>query len=353
MISINGLIGNEKGQYSLVKLIEDIKKEPINGKIEIQINSPGGDGELAFQMYDYLKSLNRHIVTECIGNCSSAASILFLSGDYRIAGCPIMIHNPWVELSGDSAALKEASDWIGKFENRIEKFYEEHTHLDANTLSSLMKNETYMSPRQAVTFGFANQSRNIAKALINNNIKKTSEMGKEKKSFKEKLVEWLLADESEVKLMELISAAGETISFGKDSGEPAVGDAANPDGTYVMPDGSTIVILNGVVTDITPATPNNTELEQLKAENLNLKNQISQLNEKVAKAETNGKTQEEIAQLNAIKMAGGTDWLANQCSHYRPAQRKAQANMKEVNNEDGIGGNAAKALAKLREKRFN
>ena len=113
MITIKGIIGNEKGQYSLAKLIAAVKKEPA-GRLHVVINSEGGDGDLAFDMYEYLHGLGRPITTECCGICASAASILFLAGDKRIAGCPIMIHNPWMETAGDSEQLREASEWIGK-----------------------------------------------------------------------------------------------------------------------------------------------------------------------------------------------------------------------------------------------
>jgi len=144
MITIHGIIGAEQGEYSLVNLIADVKKEAENQPVSILINSPGGGLDAAFAMYDYLRGLGRQVVTESVGQCASAASVLFLAGDRRIAGCPIMIHNPWLEAKGDASALEEASRWIAEFEKRCEKFYAEKTGISAETLSSLMKAETYL-----------------------------------------------------------------------------------------------------------------------------------------------------------------------------------------------------------------
>lgn len=322
MININGIIGSENGQYSLVKLIRDVKSEPENQPVQITINSPGGDGDLAFKMYDFLRGLGRQIITESAGQCASAASILFLSGDKRIAGCPIMIHNPWLSnISGDAKELQEASLMIEQFEKRCEKFYSEKTGLDSDAISNLMDNETYLSPSEAVALSFATEAKQTALALIQLHNKKEEEM-EEKKNGESKLQKILAVlfgeDDPSKKMMDLTTAAGETVSVDRDSGTPQVGDTASPDGTHVMPDGSTIVVLNGVITDITPASqdPANSELEQLKLE-------IAQLKKDLETAHANSKTPEEANQLLAIKMAGGTQWLAKQCSTYTPQARTA------------------------------
>jgi ATP-dependent Clp protease protease subunit len=344
MIKVIGIIGNEKNQYSLVRLIQDVKREPDNAPLHIIISSPGGDGELAFDMHDYLRGLKRQIVTECKVQCASAASILFLSGDKRIAGCPIMIHNPWTRAEGDGAQLREAAAWVEKFEKRCEKFYSEKTGLDEETVSNLMKKETYIGPHQAVSLNFATEAKQIAMALINSNTNlKIKKMAKTKKGGNklQQILALLLGEDDIVNMLDLTAANGDTIVVDREEGEPQVGDSASPDGSHVMPDGSTIVIAEGVITEIiAPGGGNEEELEQLRTENAALKEQISTL-------QATAKTTEEIAQLNAIKIAGGTAWLAKQCSHYKPAAR--------VNNTKKSGAEresrTSKKLAELKAQR--
>ena len=50
--------------------------------------------------------------------------------------------------------------------------------------------------------------------------------------------------------LDLSTADGQTLTVEREEGEPQVGDKATPDGTFVMPDGKTIVVENGVITDI-------------------------------------------------------------------------------------------------------
>lgn len=346
MISVKGIIGNEKGQFSLVRLISAVKKEPQNKPLHIMIDSPGGDGELAFGMHDYLRGLKRTIITECTGMCASAASILFLSGDKRIAGCPVMIHNPWMDASGDSEQLRMAADWIEKFEKRTEKFYSEKTGLDSATLSSLMRAETYMSPTQAVELGFATSSRQIAKALIHNANQFQTNMTKktEKKGRIARAIAILMGEDDVANMLDLTAANGDIIVIDREEGEPQVGDAATPDGSHVMPDGSTIVIADGVITEIIPPESepgSEEEMAQLRKENEDLKTEIAAM-------KATAKTQDEMAQLNAIKMAGGSDWLAKQCSTYKPATRKAVM-AKEV--EEKPLSKTAQKLAEIKKER--
>jgi len=351
MININGIIGNERGEYSLVRLIQDVKLQPETDPIHLMINSPGGDGELSFDMHDYLRGIGRPVVTECSGQCSSAASILFLSGDRRIAGSPIMIHNPWTQIKGDANDLEMASKWMSDFEKRCEKFYAEKTGLDDKTISDLMKNETYMSPSESVALNFATESRQPAMAFfkINTNNKKQKTMEEKGKSpnrlvaAASAFMEALIGDEPKTKMMDLMTATGDTISIDRTDGTPQVGDSATPDGTYVMPDGSTIVILNGVITDIQTAQSQVDETEQLKAENAQLKQQLES-------ALANARTQDDLAQLNAIKIAGGTEWLAKQCSSYKPQARASKTAVKPETIE--AKDRLAEKLAFAKEKKL-
>jgi ATP-dependent Clp protease protease subunit len=141
-------------------------------------------------------------------------------------------------------------------------------------------------------------------------------------------------------MLELTAANGDTIIIEREEGEPQLGDTASPDGTHIMPDGTTIVITGEEITEIIPAQ-NEKEIEQLRAENTQLKKQLATLS-------TTTKTPEEINQLNAIRIAGGTEWLAKQCSHYKPAARKAT--MIGKTGTPAKESRTAKKLAELKAK---
>ena len=149
-------------------------------------------------------------------------------------------------------------------------------------------------------------------------------MNKEKQvTVKQSIIDRLLAkcgyqkiEDIPVVSMELTDAEGNTLTVEREEGEPQVGDAASPDGEHVMPDGKTIIVTDGVITEIKDPEETNgdEEIEALKA-------RIEELEEENAALKTNARTVEDNKILNAVKMAGGENWLAKHCSTYRVSLR--------------------------------
>lgn len=178
----------------------------------------------------------------------------------------------------------------------------------------------------------------------------------------------------EPKAMELNTADGQTLTVEREEGDPQVGDKASPDGTFEMPDGKTIVVEDGVITDIQTAdnTDNDTDNEggeggdggsasstdndtvaKLKQQVAALKQQLNDTKAQLAGAQKLAKSKEDMRILNAVKMAGGAEKvLAGYSSHYQPAQRQPSGKGAGDNvNAVEEGKNAIKErLAKLHRK---
>lgn len=353
MVTIKGIIGEKpedakEGEVyvNLLSVIEQVQKEG-EGDVHVMIDSIGGDPEVGFAMYKYLLNLPNNVITECVNNCASAATLPFLAGDNRIAGCPIMIHNPYIDgVSGDKKMLEAAAEWIGKIEKECEDIYTDRTKVDSDTLSLLMDNETYIAPSQAVSLGFATQAKIVALAKLNNsNINKNpKQMSKEKKSIWDLPVFQKFAKERKpkAKAMALTDANGETLTVEREEGDPQVGDKASPDGSFTMPDGKIIIVADGVITEITEASNEGdtvvTEedaqeiidvIEEIVQENEELKQENEDLKDQVASAKAKIKSADDIEILNAIMKAGGKEWLAKQCSHYKPQTRTGAKGKKD------------------------
>lgn len=179
---------------------------------------------------------------------------------------------------------------------------------------------------------------------------------------------------AEPKAMELNTADGQTLTVEREEGDPQVGDKASPDGTFEMPDGKTIVVEDGVITDIQTAdnTDNDTDNEggeggeggsasstdndtvaKLQQQVAALKQQLNDTKAQLASAQKLAKSKEDMRILNAVKMAGGAEKvLAGYSSHYQPAQRQPSGKGAGDNvNAVEEGKNAIKErLAKLHKK---
>ena len=126
----------------------------------------------------------------------------------------------------------------------------------------------------------------------------------------------------------------------REEGEPQVGDKASPDGEFVMPDGKTIVVKDGVITDIkTDSNGSDGEgdgdrIAELEAEVEELKKKIEELEQAKATAEANAKTKDDLRILNAVKIAGGEKALAKISSSYKPEPRKQEGGNATAKAED-------------------
>lgn len=178
---------------------------------------------------------------------------------------------------------------------------------------------------------------------------------------------------AEPKAMELNTADGQTLTVEREEGDPQVGDKASPDGTFEMPDGKTIVVEDGVITDIQTAgneggegnegneggeggsasSTDNDTVAKMKQQVAALKQQLNDTKAQLAGAQKLAKSKEDMRILNAVKMAGGAEKvLAGYSSHYQPAQRQPSGKGAGDNvNAVEEGKNAIKErLAKLHRK---
>lgn len=175
----------------------------------------------------------------------------------------------------------------------------------------------------------------------------------------------------EPKAMELNTADGQTLTVEREEGDPQVGDKASPDGTFEMPDGKTIVVEDGVITDIQTADDDETDntdneggeggsasstddtVAKLQQQVAALKQQLNDTKAQLVGAQKLAKSKEDMRILNAVKMAGGAEKvLAGYSSHYQPSQRQPSGKGAGDNvNAVEEGKNAIKErLAKLHKK---
>lgn len=75
----------------------------------------------------------------------------------------------------------------------------------------------------------------------------------------------------------LTDATGNTLTVERETGDPAVGDTASPDGVFTMEDGKVITVAGGLITEIAEPEGGDTEMDALKAENAALKAEIETL----------------------------------------------------------------------------
>lgn len=335
--------------------------------IDVRLHCEGGSVVEGWGIYDRLRATGKVITCTVEGNAASMATVIMMAAPkerrraYKSAH--ICVHNPWVFAydMGDTvtaAELEKAASDLKETQNKMLDLYVERCGCDRDEMQALMDEDKYIGVDRAMELGLIGEIIAPASAkkqgLVynNKNSKKMAEK-KEKVEVKASLLDRALAKlgvksiDELAKGMDLSTSDGQTLTVEREEGEPQVGDKASPDGTFEMPDGKTIIVKDGEITDIQTSSNGadeegeGSELEQRVAE---LENEVKELKEKLEnsenarkQAEAMAKTQEDLRILNAVKIAGGEKALAKISSSYKPEARKpagTNASKKAGDHED-------------------
>lgn len=335
--------------------------------IDVRIHCDGGSVVEGWGIYDRLRATGKDITCTVEGNAASMATVILMAApkERRRAykNAQICVHNPWVQSYAlgntlTAAELEKAASDLKETQEKMLDLYVERCECNREEMQALMDEDKYIGVDRAMELGFIGEIIAPASAkkqgLVFNN-KKENKMAEknEKVEVKASLLDRALAKlglkniEELAKGLDLSTSDGQTLTVEREDGEPQIGDKASPDGTFEMPDGKTIVVNDGVITDIKTSSSGGDEggegsdLEKRVAE---LENEVKELQEKLEssenarkQAEAMAKTQEDLRILNAVKIAGGEKALANISSSYKPEPRKPEgtnASKKAEGQED-------------------
>lgn len=319
--------------------------------IDIHIHCRGGNVIEGWAIYDALRHSGKEISATIDGECSSMATIVLLSAPKErrkaYTNAHFCIHNPsatmynldWSEsLTADNiekgaARLTKQAEQLRAEQDRILDLYVERTGTDRETLQSVMDKDVIYGMDKAIELGFISEV--LPPITAKRQTPKTQNNmhnDKEEVQVKRGILDRILAKAGfkaleDVKIVDMVvtAADGSELTIERESGDPQVGDSASPDGSFVMEDGTTIVVSDGVITEIIPPVEAKTdeefaaleaELEALKAENEQLKadkaaleERISELESQLGESDAKAKTEEESAILAKVNHAGGVAWL--------------------------------------------
>lgn len=301
--------------------------EPTDNHIDIELHSCGGDTTEGYAIYDALRASGKEITATVVGLCGSMATVILLAAPKErrrmYPHAKLLIHSPFIpgyarDLDADTLSSLQAV--LAQEKARMLAVYVERTGVESEALENHMAKASWFGPEIAKQLGFVSEVLAPISAKgedLLNPTNKTSKMKKEKQTvaqaFKALGIALGVIKSDETQGMELTTAGGDTLTVEREEGEPAVGDTASPDGEHVMPDGRTIVVTDGAITEIRDAEGGEEENEDVEA----LQNRIAELEAEVKELKANGKSAEETRILAAVKAAGGEAWLSKARSSYK------------------------------------
>jgi ATP-dependent Clp protease protease subunit len=136
--------------------MEDAKKD-----VHIYINSPGGSLTAAMAIYDTMKFLHCDVVTYCVGQAASAATILLAAGTkgkrYSLPNSRVMIHQPYGGATGQARDITIAANEILRWRKKINEILSKDTGKSVEQIEKDSDRDFFMTAQEAVEYGIVDK----------------------------------------------------------------------------------------------------------------------------------------------------------------------------------------------------
>lgn len=364
------------------KFVDSIPED--DKEIDIRLFCNGGSCMEGWAMYDRLRQSGKEISVTVEGKAASMATVIMMAAPKKRRKCyqnaSLCVHNPWMDSyyvgnCGRATAddLQKAADSLREEQNRILDLYVERCGCDRDEMQALMDEDKYIDPERAKELGLVDEilspisaAKSVFRDLIikNQRMEQNENEVKVSKGWLDKVLAFFGKGKPEDVTFDITlnAADGTQITVEREEGEPQVGDKAEPDGAWLMPEGETIVIEAGVITEIRPAEggeggsgqssggegtgdPHDDEVARLRnavaaleQERDDLRTQLETANAEMETAKANARTEEQQRILDAVALAGGEDALKRLSSNYVPDGRMPQTRnteTKTMSREEG------------------
>ena len=156
IIMITDVITKRLAQRTIGQLLI-LEQEDPEKEIKVFINSPGGDADAGFAIYDMMKFIKPKIKNICAGVAASAAVIILLGADkeHRVSlpNSRILIHQPSTGVHGTASDIQIEASEILKCREKINRMISDETNREFEKVENDTKRNYWMSAEEAVEYG--------------------------------------------------------------------------------------------------------------------------------------------------------------------------------------------------------
>ena len=153
------LLSGEINKESADKFIKDllVLEAESTDPIKVFINSPGGDVDAGFAIYDMVRFVSCPVIMIGMGLIASAASLILLAvpAENRI-GLPnssYLIHQPLSEMKGNATDIEIHALQLEKVKAKINAIISEATGTALETVAADTDRDHWLDAQQALNYG--------------------------------------------------------------------------------------------------------------------------------------------------------------------------------------------------------
>ena len=153
---INDFVANAVIAQMLFLQMEDPKKD-----ISLYINSPGGSVTDGMAIYDTMNFLQCDIVTYCVGQAASMATLLLAAGTkgkrYALPNSRVMMHQPTGGATGQTSDISIAAKEILRWRARMNELISSHTNKTPEEIANDSDRDFYLTAEDALAYGIVDK----------------------------------------------------------------------------------------------------------------------------------------------------------------------------------------------------
>lgn len=141
------------------KVKAQLKDCTFSNDLIVNVSSGGGDVFAASEIYTMLRDSGKKVTVNIQGLAASAASVISMAGDtVRISPtAQIMIHKSSNGLEGNADGMSHNATVLDGIDKSIAAAYAAKTGMKESDLLQMMANETWLTAKDAVDKGFADE----------------------------------------------------------------------------------------------------------------------------------------------------------------------------------------------------
>ena len=153
------LLSGEINKDSADKFIKDllVLEAESNDPVKVFINSPGGDVDAGFAIYDMVRFVSCPVIMIGMGLIASAASLVLLAvpAERRVAlpNSSYLIHQPLSEMRGNATDIEIHAMQLEKIKAKLNRIISEATGTDLEAVAADTDRDHWLDAEQAVAYG--------------------------------------------------------------------------------------------------------------------------------------------------------------------------------------------------------
>jgi len=153
---INDFVANAVIAQMLFLQMEDSKKD-----ISLYINSPGGSVTDGMAIYDTMNFLQCDVVTYCVGQAASMATLLLAAGTkgkrYALPNSRVMMHQPTGGATGQTSDISIAAREILRWREQMNLLIANHTNKTPEQIAADTDRDFYLTAKDAMEYGIVDK----------------------------------------------------------------------------------------------------------------------------------------------------------------------------------------------------